>query len=74
MAGVCDLVTNTITSPSGAIQVHFAATKGTKFYIGIRFSTSEIVRHAAPSSGTLKFFFHTVGVPRSTSELDLVKS
>jgi hypothetical protein len=68
---------NTITQSSGlgAVTVTFSSASSGPFYIGIKFSTSNVVGKTAPPSNnsTVHYQYSTTGVAGSTSGLDLVR-
>jgi hypothetical protein len=74
-AGECEPLSSTMTHPTGRVTaVTFSGSKGTTFYIGVKFSTSAAVGRPALPSGPIKVLFSTTGVNGSTSEVDLVKT
>jgi len=68
---------NSITQSSGlgTVTVTFSSASSGPFYIGIKFSTSNVVGKTAPPSNnsTVHYQYSTTGVAGSTSGLDLVR-
>ena len=57
----------------GTVTVQWNAPSAGTYFISIKYSTSNLVGLTAPTPSTVHYQFTTVGVPGSTSGLDLVK-
>jgi hypothetical protein len=55
------------------VMVQWNAPSAGTYFISIKYSTSSVVGVTAPTPSTVHYVFSTVGVPGSTSGLDLVK-
>jgi hypothetical protein len=58
---------------SGTVTVTWVAPNAGTYYISVKFDTSTAVGKTSPTPTTVHYNFSTVGVPGSTSGLDLVK-
>jgi hypothetical protein len=67
-------VSITQSSNGSVVTVSFnGGTTGGTFFIGIKFSTTNVVGKTAPNPSTVSYQYSTTGVAGSTSGLDLVK-
>jgi hypothetical protein len=63
-----------ITQSGGTVTVTFNAPAAGTYFISIKYSANSVVGSPAPSPGTtVHYDFMTMGVPGSTSGLDLVR-
>ena len=70
----CTSVHPTITQSGGTVSVTFNAPTAGTYIISIKFDSQSLVGKPAPSpTTTVHYDFRTIGVPGSTSGLDLIK-
>ena len=72
--GTAKGTTITQSGITGTVSVKFSATASGTYYIGIKYTPSNVIGESAPApSTTVLYTFSTTGVLGSTSTLNLVK-
>jgi len=69
----CTKINSSISTSNGVTTVSFSASSAGTYFIGIKYDSKSVEGFAAPTPTTVHYEFSTVGVPGSTSGIDLVK-